>query len=73
MLEFLEKTMVAQNTIDQSDVDRFIVSDSPKDIAAMLSNVVMNTFGLKHGVIKPRWWLLESALPKAFSRQTATS
>ena len=58
--DYLEKTMVKQKTIDQIDVDRFIISDSPTEIAQMISQVAMKSFGLKRGLPKPRWWLLES-------------
>jgi uncharacterized protein (TIGR00730 family) len=60
LLEFLRDTMVAGKTIDQVDVDRFIVSDSPKEIAHLLSEAAKKKFGLEHGVLKPKWWLLES-------------
>lgn len=60
LCDYLEKTMVAQGTIDQSDVDRFIISDSPTEIAQMISQVATKSFGLKRGQLKPRWWLLES-------------
>lgn len=56
--------MVAQGTIDQMDVDRFILSDSPKDVASLVSQVAKTKFGLAHGVMKPRWWLLEAPFPK---------
>ena len=57
--------MVAQGTIDQTDVDRFILSDSPKEIARLLSDIAESKFGLSHGVMKPRWWLLEKPFPKS--------
>jgi uncharacterized protein (TIGR00730 family) len=60
LIEYLENTMVAQKTIDQTDVDRFILSDSPAEIASLLSEAAKKKFGLEHGVMKPRWWLLES-------------
>ena len=57
--DYLEKTMVAKKTIDQSDVDRFVITDSPNQIAQLLSEVAMKSFGLKRGGMKPRWWLFE--------------
>jgi len=60
LCDYLEKTMVTQKTIDQKDVDRFIISDSPTEIAQMISQVATKSFGLKRGQLKPRWWLLES-------------
>jgi uncharacterized protein (TIGR00730 family) len=61
LIDFLEKTMVAEKTIDQLDVDRFILSDSPNEIAHLISEAAKKKFGLTHGVWKPRWWLLESS------------
>ncbi len=58
--DYLENTMVAQKTIDQKDVDRFVISDSPTEISQLISQVATKSFGLKRGVMKPRWWLLES-------------
>ena len=64
LLDYLRNTMVRQGTIDMADVDRFIVSDSPTEIAHKVSNVAMTQFGLRRARAKPRWWLLESTLGK---------
>jgi uncharacterized protein (TIGR00730 family) len=72
LIKFLEETMVAQGTIDQMDVDRFILSDSPKDVASLVSQVAKTTFGLAHGVMKPRWWLLEAPFPKLIPKPVAS-
>ncbi len=60
MLDFLQTKMVDGKTIDQEDLDRFIISDSPAEIAEVISEVAKSKFGLQRGVWKPRWWLLES-------------
>ncbi len=72
LIKFLEETMVAQGTIDQMDVDRFILSDSPKEVASLISQVAKTTFGLAHGVMKPRWWLLEAPFPKPIPKPVAS-
>jgi uncharacterized protein (TIGR00730 family) len=59
LIGFLRETMVKQGTIDSDDVDRFIVSDSPAQIAHCISEVAMRHFGLQKGIPKPRWWLFE--------------
>ncbi len=59
LLDFLREKMIKQGTIDANDVDRFIVSDSPEQIAHRISEVAMRRFGLRKGVAKPRWWLFE--------------
>ncbi|HAN99427.1 MAG TPA: TIGR00730 family Rossman fold protein [Planctomycetaceae bacterium] len=60
MLDYLRTTMVAEGTIGPEDVERFIVSDSPVEIAERIREVGMKQFGLRHKVDKPRWWLFES-------------
>ncbi len=61
MLDYLKETMVKEGTIGQVDVDRFIVSDDPKEIARRVAEVAMQEFGLKRGAKpKPRWWLFET-------------
>lgn len=60
MLEFLQAKMVAGRTIDQEDVDRFILSDSPKEIAQRVREVALANFGLRAAPGKPHWWLGES-------------
>lgn len=61
LLEFLKERMVVDGTIDKSDIDRFILSDDPKEIAGQVASVAMKRFGLKRGKPKPRWWLGESS------------
>lgn len=64
MLDFLHTRMVFQGTIDQADLDRFILSDSPREIATEVAAVAMKRFGLKRGKPRPRWWLGESSLAR---------
>jgi len=59
MLDFLRQTMVSAGTIAVDDIDRFIVSDSPTEIASLVQQVGMKKFGLRHRTWKPRWWLWE--------------
>jgi len=59
MLDFLKEKMVGGQTIDQADVDRFILSDDPEEIAAKVRQVAMSHFGLTNQQPKPRWWLGE--------------
>ncbi len=72
MIEFLKNTMVHSGTIDQSDVDRFIVSDSPSEIAQQVSEIAMNHFGLKRRTMKPHWWIMESKIGR-FIRSDAST
>jgi hypothetical protein len=60
MLDFLSSSMIREKTIDGTDIDRFILSDSPTEIAARVREVAMQHFGLRKGPIaKPKWWLGE--------------
>ncbi|MDZ4851708.1 MAG: TIGR00730 family Rossman fold protein [Pirellulaceae bacterium] len=69
LLDFLRDTMLENKTIDQMDIDRFIVTDSPTEIALILSDAVKTKFGLRHGVMKPRWWLFERDPVSRVNRQ----
>jgi uncharacterized protein (TIGR00730 family) len=74
MLDYFRKTMLAQGTIHADDIDRFIVSDSPTEIARRVREVGMAQFGLRHVTWKPRWWLLEGWRNQTAGRkQTAES
>jgi uncharacterized protein (TIGR00730 family) len=59
MIEWLRETMAKGGTISVSDVDRIHISDSPEEIAAIVSDVAKKRFGLQKGVYKRRWWMLE--------------
>ena len=59
MLEFLRETMVKNKTIDAADVDRFIVSDSPEEIASIVGKIAREKFGLRDTGPKRKWWLFE--------------
>ncbi len=59
MLDFLRETMAKEGTISVADVDRFHISDSPEEIADIVSHAAQKTFGLKQGIWKPRWWMFE--------------
>ncbi|XZE43734.1 TIGR00730 family Rossman fold protein [Pirellulaceae bacterium SH467] len=68
MLDFLRQTMLANGTIDAADIDRFIITDSAQEIADRISHSARTTFGLEHGVPRPRWWLGETD-PIAYARK----
>jgi len=60
LLDFLSQHLVKEKTIDQADVDRLIVTDSPRDAVAIITEVAMGQFGLSYGAsIKRRWYLGE--------------
>ena len=56
LLDFLSQTMVRQKTIDQADLDRLIVTDSPAEAVEAITEVAKRRFGLTYGTrIKRRW------------------
>ena len=55
MLAFLRETMVKNKTIDSADVDRFIVSDSPEEIASIVGKIARESFGLYEAAPKRKW------------------
>ncbi|MBX3473682.1 MAG: TIGR00730 family Rossman fold protein [Planctomycetes bacterium] len=60
LLALLQDTMVREGTIDQADVNRILVTDSPQEAVETIRNAVVDKYGLKLGKArKPRWWMLE--------------
>jgi hypothetical protein len=46
LLGFLKETMVAEGTIDNEDLDRFLITDSPQDAVAHVLRAATQRFGL---------------------------
>ncbi len=64
LIAFLRETMVREKTIDAVDIDRWIVSDSPREIAALIRERALKEFGVTAGPrLKRRWWLFEPDAP----------
>jgi uncharacterized protein (TIGR00730 family) len=60
LLDYLRSGLVAAGTIDESDVDRWIVTDSPAEAVDTIRQRAMTQFGLTYGPrARPRWWLGE--------------
>ncbi|MBK9973206.1 MAG: TIGR00730 family Rossman fold protein [Planctomycetes bacterium] len=60
LLAMLQDTMVREGTIEQADVNRIQVTDSPAEAVETIRNAVVAKYNLKLGKPrKPRWWLLE--------------
>ena len=56
LIEFMQNRLVQENTIDQTDVDRLIITDSAAEAAAAISEVAKRRFGLTYGPrLKRRW------------------
>ncbi len=60
LLDFMRDRLVKGRTIDQIDVERFIVTDSPEEAVASITDVAKRRFGLTYGPrLKQRWLLGE--------------
>jgi uncharacterized protein (TIGR00730 family) len=62
LVGYLRERLVGAGTIDASDVDRLVLTDSPTDAAALVRDRALGRFGLRYGERpRPRWWLFERA------------
>jgi uncharacterized protein (TIGR00730 family) len=60
LLDFLRQKMLVEQTIDAADADMVRVSDSPADVARLVTDIGMKQFGLSYGPrAKRRWFLWE--------------
>jgi predicted Rossmann-fold nucleotide-binding protein len=58
LLDFMQDTLVARKTIDQRDLDRILVTDSPGEAVRAVTDVAMKQFGLTYGPRAKRAWML---------------
>ncbi|HKZ08845.1 MAG TPA: TIGR00730 family Rossman fold protein [Methylomirabilota bacterium] len=60
LLDFLRNRLVAAQTVDQSDIDRFIVTDSAQEAVELITQTALARFGLSYAPpIRRRWVLWE--------------
>ena len=60
LLDFFSQHLVKEQTIDQADVDHLIITDSPREAVAFITEIAMGQFGLSYGArMKPRWFFGE--------------
>jgi uncharacterized protein (TIGR00730 family) len=60
LVGYLRDRLLANRTIEESDVSRWIVTDSPAEAVTLIRDRAMSQFGLTYGPrAKPRWWLGE--------------
>ncbi len=63
LVDFMKRRMVAGGTIAASDVDRFLITDSPEAAAKHIHQVGVERFGLvRRRQPRPRWVLGEKSL-----------
>jgi uncharacterized protein (TIGR00730 family) len=60
LMKFLRDTLLKAGTIDLPDADRLIVSDSPSEVVALITDAVVGRFNLRFEQgPRRRWWLFE--------------
>jgi uncharacterized protein (TIGR00730 family) len=60
LLEFFQNRLTSVRTIDPVDAGRILVTDSPAEAVAAITNIAMSRFGLTYGPrIIRRWYLWE--------------
>jgi uncharacterized protein (TIGR00730 family) len=60
LLDFFSSRLIAQATIDASDLKRWTVTDSPDEAVALIRDRALHQFGLTYGPrAKPKWYLGE--------------
>ena len=57
LLDFFHERLIAEGSIDQIDVERFLITDSPEEAVAAIRTTAMRRFNLTYGPkLKKRWW-----------------
>jgi hypothetical protein len=60
LVDYLRDSLLAAGTIDQADVIRWRITDSPQEAVDTIRERAMKQFGLTYGPrARPRWWLGE--------------
>jgi uncharacterized protein (TIGR00730 family) len=60
MMEFLQTRLLAADTVRAADVERIILTDSPREAVARIRDVAMTQFNLSYGPrLQRRWYLGE--------------
>jgi uncharacterized protein (TIGR00730 family) len=60
LVNYLRDSLLAAGTINEDDVTRWLVTDSPEEAVDNIRQRAMKQFGLTYGPrAKPRWWLGE--------------
>jgi uncharacterized protein (TIGR00730 family) len=49
LLDFMADRLVRENTIDSRDLDRILVTDSPEEAVAAITDVARRRFGMTYG------------------------
>jgi uncharacterized protein (TIGR00730 family) len=58
LIEFMRNRLAAQKTIDEADLDRILVTDSPEEAVRFITDTAMKKFGLIYASRQKRRWFL---------------
>jgi uncharacterized protein (TIGR00730 family) len=58
LIDFMRSRLAAQKTIDEVDLDRILVTDSPEEAVQFVTDTAMKKFGLIYGARQKRRWFL---------------
>lgn len=61
LLDFLAERLIKEKTIDAGDLNRILVTDSPEEAVAGITDVAKRRFGLTYGPRIKRRWILGEA------------
>jgi hypothetical protein len=62
LIGFLRENLVPAGTIDQADIDRITLTDSPDEAVALIRERAMRDFGLTYDRPKPWWFFGERGI-----------
>jgi uncharacterized protein (TIGR00730 family) len=61
MIDFMRQRMAREGCINESDLDKFVLTDSVEQAAQVLERNAVRAFGLTRSGPKRRWWLFEGS------------
>ncbi|HJP40308.1 MAG TPA: TIGR00730 family Rossman fold protein [Dehalococcoidia bacterium] len=56
LIDFMRNTLLESGTVDQIDIDRLLITDSPEEAAHHIRTVAMERFGLRYKTRPRRRW-----------------
>jgi uncharacterized protein (TIGR00730 family) len=60
LVNYVRDSLLSAGTVDEADVARWLITDSPEEAVDTIRKRAMTQFGLTYGPrAKPRWWLGE--------------
>jgi uncharacterized protein (TIGR00730 family) len=58
LIDFFRNRLIVEKTIDESDLDRILVTDSPEEAVGFITDIATKRFGLTYGERPRRRWFL---------------